>query len=101
MLHKYTSLIPSIARTPDSAIYTARATVHRAHADRLYANVPSHERVKPVSELPVWSKAEMLQRHGERVDGRRRVLLMIEGFVVDVGGYIDDHVSERLLETPC
>ena len=62
-----------------------------AHADRLYASVPLSERVKPVEELPIWSRGEVLKRHGQMVDGRIRVLLLIEGCVVDVGAYLDEH----------
>jgi stearoyl-CoA desaturase (delta-9 desaturase) len=53
---------------------------------------------KPIESLPVWSREEVRKRHGEWIaskDGerRRRVLLVLEGCVVDAGGYIDDHVS--------
>ena len=62
-----------------------------AHADRLYASVPLSERVKPIEELPVWSRAEVLKRHGQIVDNRVRVLLLVEGCIVDIGGYLDEH----------
>ncbi|WWC92552.1 uncharacterized protein L201_007511 [Kwoniella dendrophila CBS 6074] len=94
-LHKYTSLIPSIARTPESAVKKARARVYMAQATRLTDAVPPHEMVKPKEELPVWSRAEVQKRHGEYVKEehgvRRRVLVLLEGCVVDVGGYLDDH----------
>jgi stearoyl-CoA desaturase (delta-9 desaturase) len=53
---------------------------------------------KPVENLPVWSRAEVRKRHGEWVVAknggrRRRVLLVLEGCVVDVGGYFEDHAS--------
>ena len=67
--------------------------MHRAEADRLVSTVPVDERVRQLDELPVWSRAEVRKRHGERVDGRRRILLLLEGCVIDAGGYIEDHVS--------
>ena len=94
--------MPYIARTPESAIHTARAKVHMAHADRLYASVPTHERVKPIEELPVWSRAEVLRRHGQKHQDRRRVLLLVEGCIVDVGAYLDDHPGgQQLLLSHC
>ena len=93
LLHRYTSLAPSIARTPDSAIVTAKARVHMAEADRLYSSVPDDDKIRRLEELPVWSRAEVIARHGERFDGRRRVFIHLEGCIVDVGGYIEDHVS--------
>jgi stearoyl-CoA desaturase (delta-9 desaturase) len=102
LLHLYTPFVPSIARTPESAIHTAQAKVHMAHADRLYASVPTHERVKPIEELPVWSRAEVLRRHGHVHENRRRVLLLVEGCIVDVGGYLDDHPGgQQLLLSHC
>lgn len=97
LFHVYTPLVPSIAQTPESAIQTARAKVHMAHADRLYASVPVSERVKPIEELPVWSRAEVLKRHGQVVDDRVRVLLLVEGCIVDVGRYLDEHPGGRHL----
>ena len=95
-LHTYTSLVPTVARTPESAIRKARAHVHIAEADRLIASVPSDEQVRPLDELPVWSRAEVRKRHGEWVKARegrrRRVLLLVEGCVVDAGAYLEDHV---------
>jgi stearoyl-CoA desaturase (delta-9 desaturase) len=68
-----------------------------AEADRLTSSIPSDQIVRPLEELPVWSRAEIRKRHGEwvgsGVERRRRVLLVIEGCVVDAGGYLDDHVS--------
>ena len=99
-LHVYTTLVPSIARTPESSIRKAKAHVHRAEADRLDASVPTEERVCRLEELPVWSRAEVRKRHGEWVVGRegkrRRVLLIVEGCVVDAGPYLDDHVRTQL-----
>lgn len=97
-LHRYTPLVPSISRTPEDAIRKARAHVHMAEAHRLVASVSDDERVQPLEELPVWSRAEVRKRHGERVIGRdgkarRRVLLVLEGCVVDAGGFLVDHVS--------
>ncbi|RSH87110.1 hypothetical protein EHS25_003599 [Saitozyma podzolica] len=107
LLHKYTPLIPSIARTPESAVLQAQARVHIAQADRLVASVSIDETAKPIESLPVWSREEVRKRHGEWVaskDGerRRRVLLVLEGCVVDAGGYIDDHPGgEQLLLANC
>ena len=67
--------------------------MHRAEADRLVSSVPVDERVRQIDELPVWSRAEVRKRHGERVGNRRRVLLLLEGCVIDAGDYIDEHVS--------
>ncbi|WVQ63466.1 uncharacterized protein L199_001619 [Kwoniella botswanensis] len=95
VLHKYTSLVPTIARTPESAVRKARARVYMAQADRLTEALPPHEMVRPTNDLPVWSRAEVRKRHGEYVKEehgvRRRVLVLLEGCVVDVGGYLEDH----------
>jgi stearoyl-CoA desaturase (delta-9 desaturase) len=62
-----------------------------AHADRLYASVPEDERVRPLEELPLWSAPEVLRRHGQKIDTHRRILLLVEGCIVDVGRYIEEH----------
>nr|XP_019050923.1 hypothetical protein I302_01366 [Kwoniella bestiolae CBS 10118]OCF29853.1 hypothetical protein I302_01366 [Kwoniella bestiolae CBS 10118] len=94
-LHKYTSLVPTIARTPESAVRKARARVYMSQASRLTEALPPHEMVRPKEELPVWTRAEVRKRQGEYVKEehgvRRRVLVLLEGCVVDVGGYLDDH----------
>ena len=84
-----------IARTPESAVVKARARIYMAEADRLFGSVKADEMVKSVAELPVWSKGDVIRRHGEWVgkEGRRRVLVLLEGCIVDVGGYLEDHVS--------
>lgn len=77
-----------------------------ARAARLYDSVPVDEREKPLAELPVWSRAEVRKRHGELVvlaseDDEsavasirwRRLLLIIDGCVVDAGKFVYDHVS--------
>ena len=63
-----------------------------AEADRLFGTVKADEMVKDPSQLPVWTKNEVVRKHGEWVGERRRVLLVLEGCVVDVGGYLEDHV---------
>jgi len=63
-----------------------------AEADRLFGTVKADEMVKDPASLPVWTKSEVVRRHGERVGDRRRVLLLLEGCIVDVGGYLEDHV---------
>ena len=89
--------MPSIARTPESAIAKARASVHTLHAERLTALVPSDERAKSRAELPVWSAHEAVRRNGQVVSrkgwSRRCVLVLVDGCLVDVGGYLEDHVS--------
>jgi stearoyl-CoA desaturase (delta-9 desaturase) len=96
LLHKYTPLVPYLARTPESAVTKARARMHMVEADRLFGTVKADEMVKNISDLPTWSRSEVLRRHGEMVRSgegrRRRVLLLLEGCVVDVGGYLEDHV---------
>lgn len=92
ILHLYTPLVPTLARTTESSITKARARVHMAEADRLFGTVKADEMVKDPSTLPVWTKSDVLRKHGEWVDDRRRVLLVLEGCVVDVGGYLEDHV---------
>lgn len=66
-----------------------------AEADRLFGSVKADEMVKSVDELPIWTRGEVIKRHGEWVgkEGRRRVLVLLEGCIVDVGGYLEDHVS--------
>lgn len=66
-----------------------------AEADRLFGSVKADEMVKALDELPIWTKGEVIRRHGEWIgkEGRRRVLVLLEGCIVDVGGYLEDHVS--------
>ncbi|ORX40890.1 hypothetical protein BD324DRAFT_647794 [Kockovaella imperatae] len=110
LLHNFTPLVPKIYRTPDSAIASAKARVLMAHADRLYATVPQEEREKPIEELPVWSRAEVKKRHGELVvrhvqegDGTvesirwRRLLLIVDGCIVDAGRFLPDHPGGKQL----
>lgn len=92
ILHIYTPLVPSIARTPESSISKARARMHMAEADRLFGTVNADQMVKDLSQLPSWTKGEVLRKHGEWTGDRRRVLLILESCVVDVGGYLEDHV---------
>ncbi|WWC72799.1 uncharacterized protein I206_106763 [Kwoniella pini CBS 10737] len=106
ILHKYTSLVPTIAQTPESAIRKARARIYMAQANRITDALPPHEVVKSKEQLPVWSRAEVRKRHGEYVKDdhiiRRRVLILLEGCVVDVGGYLNDHPGgEELLLSHC
>ncbi|WWD20909.1 hypothetical protein CI109_105387 [Kwoniella shandongensis] len=106
-LHTYTPFVPTVARTPEPAVAKARARVYMAQANRLTEALPPHELVKAKEELPVWSKLEVLKRHGEWVKEdhgvvRRRVLLLLEGCVVDAGAYLNDHPGgQELLLTHC
>ena len=106
LLHEFTPLVPILHRTPESAITSAKARVHMARATRLYDTIPLDEREKPLADLPVWSRAEVKKRHGEIVVlpsedeenpvtsvSWRRLLLIIEGCVVDAGKFVYDHVS--------
>lgn len=101
LLH-LTPLVPSVARTPSSSILKAQASILRAEADRLTSSIPAEQRAKSLADLPRWSKEEAMARHGQWVVDyvgeeewrrRRMVLLLIEGCLVDVGGYLDEHVS--------
>lgn len=76
--------------------------VLRAEADRLTSSIPPTERERSSADLPSLTKEEVLKLHGEWVVDtigeagwrkRRRVLVSIGGWVVDVGGYLDEHVS--------
>ena len=97
MFHKYTPFVPTVTTTPEAAILKARAHVHHHEAERLSGMVPAGAHAIPEDELPVWSKADVLKTHGAWIDGdglsRRRVLLLVQGFVLDVGEYIEEHVS--------
>ncbi|WRT70932.1 uncharacterized protein IL334_007931 [Kwoniella shivajii] len=106
VLHKLTPLVPSIALTPEAAVRKARARVYMAQATRLTDALPPHEKAKSKEELPVWSRETVRSRHGEYVKEehgvRRRVLVLLEGCVVDVGGYLDDHPGgQDLLLSHC
>ncbi|GHJ86929.1 hypothetical protein NliqN6_3331 [Naganishia liquefaciens] len=87
-LHKYTPFVPTIATTPESEILKARAHVHRLHADRLTSQIPHSELPKDEITLPQWTKAD-LAREIEIDEGA--VFLLIDGYIVDVGGYLDVH----------
>lgn len=63
-------------------------------ADRLFGTVKADEMVKDINELPVWTRNDVVRRHGEWDGKRQRVLLLLEGCIVDVGGYLEDHVSD-------
>lgn len=64
--------------------------MHRLHADRLTSQVPSSDIPKDDTQLHQWSKAD-LAREVEADEGA--VFLLIDGYIVDVGGYLDVHVS--------
>ena len=77
--------------------------MHHVNYERLTASVPSEQKAKKLEELPRWTKAEAIRRNGERVDvysedgemvgWRRRVLVKVGEGLVDVGGYLEEHVS--------
>jgi stearoyl-CoA desaturase (delta-9 desaturase) len=90
VLHRYTPFVPTIAITPEGEILKARAHVHRLHADRLTSQIPSSDIAKDDAQLPQWSKANLV-RELEADEGA--VFLLIDGYIVDVGGYLDVHVS--------
>lgn len=94
--HTYTPFVPTVTTTPEAAILKARAHVHHHEAERLTGLVPPGARAIAEHELPVWTRAEVLKTHGTWIDddglSRRRVLLLVQGFVLDVGQYIDEHV---------
>jgi stearoyl-CoA desaturase (delta-9 desaturase) len=90
VLHRYTPFVPTIATTPETEILKARAHVHRLHADRLTSQIPSSDIAKDDAQLPQWSKADLV-REMEADEGA--VFLLIDGYIVDVGGYLDVHVS--------
>ena len=107
----FPSLIPSIKRTSEAEILRARASVLQNQADELMAQAAKAEGVELVvpdakvsttlaeEKLPVWSWEEIRRRVGQD-DGEegsgpegRRWYLVVEGWVVDVTGYLNDHVS--------
>lgn len=92
-LHDYTPFVPTIATTPESEILKARAHVHRLHADRLTSQIPHSELPRDDTTLPQWTKADVA-RELEIDEGA--VFLLIDGYIVDVGGYLDVHVSMLL-----
>lgn len=66
-----------------------------AEADRLVGKITADQMVKNLEDLPVWTTGNVLRKNGEwlREEKRMRVLLLVEGCVVDVGAYLEDHVS--------
>lgn len=93
VLHRYTPFVPTIATTPEAEVLKARAHVHRLHADRLTSQIPSSDIAKDDTQLPHWTKAD-LARELEEDEGA--VFLLIDGYIVDAGGYLDVHVSQQL-----
>jgi stearoyl-CoA desaturase (delta-9 desaturase) len=93
MLHTYTPLVPTIKRTSNHDINKARAHVHRLQAERLTAGVPADEIAKHDHELPEMTLDEVMTGIAERGEA----LLLIDGFIVDVTDYLEDHVSPRSL----
>lgn len=90
VLHRYTPFVPTISTTHESEVLKARAHVHRLHADRLTSQIPKDDMAKDDAELPLWTKQDVL-RELELDEGA--VFLLIDGYIVDVGGYLDIHVS--------
>ncbi|KAJ9110984.1 hypothetical protein QFC20_002751 [Naganishia adeliensis] len=88
VLHRYTAFVPTIATTPEAEVLKARAHVHRLHADRLTSQIPCSDIAKDDTQLPHWTKAD-LARELEEDEGA--VFLLIDGYIVDVGGYLDVH----------
>jgi len=88
VLHKYTPLVPTIRRTPETEILKAKAHVHRLQADRLTALVPEQERPKEDHELPEWTLDDAME--GVEMG---KALLLIDEYLVDVTEYLEDHVS--------
>ena len=87
-LHTYTPFVPTIRRTKDAEIHKAKAHVHRLQAERLTALVPELEKSKEDHELPVWTSEETSSRAASG-----QALLLIDGYIVDVSDYLDEHVS--------
>ncbi|KAG7566925.1 hypothetical protein FFLO_01304 [Filobasidium floriforme] len=87
-LHTYTPLVPTIRRTKEAEINKAKAHVHRIQAERLTALVPEVEKSKEDHELPEWTVEETLAQVASG-----QALLLIDGYIVDVSDYLDEHVS--------
>ncbi|KAJ9096422.1 hypothetical protein QFC21_005244 [Naganishia friedmannii] len=96
VLHRYTPLVPTISTTHESEVLKARAHVHRLHADRLTSQIPEGDMAKEDAELPLWTKQDVLRELDH--DGGA-VFLLIDGYIVDVGGYLDIH-SLKISSSP-
>ncbi|KAJ9106734.1 hypothetical protein QFC19_003046 [Naganishia cerealis] len=88
VLHRYTPFVPTISTTPEAEVLKARAHVHRLHADRLTSQIPHSERAKEDAELPQWTRQDVMR---ELKLDEGAVFLLIDGYIVDVGGYLDIH----------
>ena len=79
MIHKFTTQIPSVRRTPDSEVERARQRVVMDHSGstRLQTTKPR--------DLPLIPARDVKERfRGQRV-------IVLEGYVIDVGAFAPEH----------
>jgi stearoyl-CoA desaturase (Delta-9 desaturase) len=85
-LHNFTTQIPSVRRTPDSEVERARKRVLDEHK--------AMQPMKPGGQLPLIRRSQI----PETFQGQ--AVIVLEGYVVDVGGFAREHPGgEGLLRT--
>ncbi|ORY88843.1 fatty acid desaturase-domain-containing protein [Leucosporidium creatinivorum] len=100
-LHHLTpSLVPKIHQTPESEILKARAHVLEGRADRARSKEEAEESESSAlgrkGGLPRWTKKQLVQQVSSlRADSSEEkqpiLLLLLEGFAVDVSAYASEH----------
>lgn len=113
-LHRYTGLVTSIRKTGEEDIALAKEYMDTLGRRPMVTNTPSeakcdddlddHEvaseqQCQPTSdrlknvELPTWSLEQILSYvHGGSDHKRARAVIILDGLVVDITGYVPDHV---------
>jgi stearoyl-CoA desaturase (Delta-9 desaturase) len=77
-LHHLTSQIPTLRRTPDTEVDRARSRV-------LIESNPLLHALPPPTRLPSVRRTDIGRRFGDRP------VVVVEGYVVDVGGFAKEH----------
>jgi len=78
VLHKYTSQIPTVRRTPDAQVERAREKVVY---EETYRTLP----LPRPRDLPVLRASDVKERY------RGDPVIVLEGYLIDVGAFVSEH----------
>jgi stearoyl-CoA desaturase (Delta-9 desaturase) len=79
LIHKFTTQIPSVRRTPDSEVERAR---RRVLMDRSHSTRPQTMKTRDLPSIPARDVKERF---------RGQPVIVLEGYVVDVGAFAREH----------